>query len=853
MDLSLHLPVYEIKDALLSSLSGCGQIVLSAPTGSGKSTQVPKMVLEALGEDQGRILVLQPRRLAARMLAERVAFELGVEVGTLVGYQTRYERVMSKDSRIVFITEGILTRMLIGSPSLPGISAIIFDEFHERSLHVDMGLAMAKHCRNTVRPDLKLVVMSATLETEPLLAYLPGSEHIHAEGRMYPVEISYMPMPVHPNVFMNAASALRSILNRGVSGDVLIFMPGGYEIRKTQEEIGRISSREPFKVLPLYGDLPPEAQRAVMEPCEMRKVIIATNIAETSLTIPGVRHVIDSGLVRINRYDSVRGVDMLETQKISRDSADQRSGRAGREAEGTCQRLWSMLDQSQKAVHSVPEIRRMDLSEAVMAVKSYGFHDIQSFPWYEAPPSQAMSEAERLLEQLGISEKHGGGLTELGRQLQSMPSHPRLSLLQYYGALHGCFREAALASALISGRPLVTGSVSDGAVRRQRRQDARQQKRHEDVPQSDFLVQISLLELAKEYHFEVGRCQELGVHGGVARDAWRAYEDFVRNGRRMGWDVESSSGGAEAFLRCILRAFPDRLAKRRDLGTLVCDLAGGRRGELSKDSIVREEPLFIAGELREVSGTGVQGMRLVLGLASGIREQWLWDDFEDEFVDGDEVYWDEKNQAVRRRMSLSCLGVLLEETLRQDPDPQAAEEMLAVRLDEGKLPLPNWDEDVERWISRVRWLRGVMPEHPLPEYDERDIAKIHRMLCAGETSYRAVKAKRCLDAVRHFLSGPDIQFVEEHAPAVIVLPKGRKMKIEYVPGQQPKGRAKIQDIYDMTKTIRVAGGRASILMDILAPNNRTVQITEDMESFWSVQYPKIKPQLSRRYPRHEWR
>ena len=491
------------------------------------------------------------------------------------------------------------------------------------------------------------------------------------------------------------------------------------------------------------------------------------------------------------------------------------------------------------------------MAEAVLAVTAYGFHDPLQFPWVEVPPEKPLIEAQKLLIQLGFIHENGNGLTELGRKLQNVPAHPRLSLLLLNGAQNGCFKEAAMAAALVAGRPIITSAMAGTQQLKEHRQTARRQKRTEDLPESDFIIQMGLLEAAHSSDFLPDICQRLGIHGGAAREAWRAYEDCMRIGNRMGWDTHSTDEAS--FLRCILKAFPDRLAKRKSQGTLICELAGGRRAEQSRDSAARDEDLFIAAEIREVAGTGVQSSKLLLGLASGIREQWLWEDFPDALQDGDEVYWEEQSQQVRRRLTMSCLGVLLDETLRQDPDPIAAAELLAKRLDEGKLTLPNWDEDVEKWINRVRWLREIMPEHPLPNYDEADIAKIHRMLCAGETSYRAVKAKNCLDAARQLLSGSDIQFVESNAPGVIMLPRGRRMKISYAPGQPPKGRARIQDIYDMTKTIRIAGGRASILMDILAPNNRTVQITEDMESFWAVQYPKIKPMLSRRYPKREWR
>lgn len=851
-----QLPVCRLHDALVGAVTDGRPVVLTAPTGSGKSTQVPKMLLEALGHAglRGKVIVLQPRRLAARMLAERVAAEMGVPCGGLVGFQTRYERVCGPDTRILFLTEGILTRMLIASPRLPEVAAVVFDEFHERSLNVDLGLAMARHCLGTLRPDLRLVVMSATLDAESLLAFLPGSVHLHAEGRAFPVDIRYLRTLGTQSLYAHASQALMDILNERLPGDILVFMPGGQEIRRAEEEFRHIRSTEPLTFLPLYGDLPPERQRAVMEPLPTRKVIIATNIAETSLTIPGVRHVIDSGLARVARFDAARGVDILETQKIARDSADQRAGRAGREAPGTCRRLWLELEQSHKPVRSVPEIDRIDLAEAVLAVCAYGFHDPRQFPWFETPAEKPLLDACRLLEQLGVLAPDWGGLTDLGRDIRVLPAHPRLALLLHQGARHGCFREAALAAALVSGRPLVTGSVSTHAQGTQRRQDARRRQRAEHLPQSDFLVLGDLLEQAADAHFQPDRCQAMGIHAGAARDAWRAFGDFLAAGRRLRWAVdESADGSAEAFLRCVLRAFPDRLARRRDQGTLLCDLAGGRRAELARDSVVRDETLFVAAEMRETDATGKPSPRLLLALCSGVREEWLWEDFPDQLVEGDEPVWDERAQAVRRRLSLTCLGITLDETLRQDPDPAVAAEMLASRLDEGKLTLPEWNEDVERWIARVLWLRDVMPDHPLPAFDDADKARIHRLLCEGETSYRAVKAKSCLDAIRRFMGPANVQFVERNAPAALMLPRGRRMRIDYVPGQTPRGRARIQDLYDMTQTVRIAGGRVAILMDILAPNNRTVQITADMESFWSVQYPKIRNQLARRYPKHEWR
>ncbi len=497
------LPIFSIREEFCAALRKRGAVVLTAPTGSGKSTQVPHFLAELY---KGRILVLQPRRLAARMLAERVAQECGSPLGEFVGFQTRYERVFSSATRILFVTEGILTRMLVGDGELSGISCVVFDEFHERSLNTDLGLAMTQELRHAKRPDLGLVVMSATMDAEPVRRYLDNAPVVSAEGRLFPVETTHCDQATRMlGPIQGAAKALREILADNADGDILVFMPGGYEIRKTIECCSKMSYGKPLEFLPLYGDLPPAEQRRVMEPSSRRKVIVATNIAETSLTIPGVRHVIDSGLARVSHFDAARGVNTLVTEGIARDAAEQRTGRAGREGPGSCRRLWTWLEHAARPSRTTPEVLRVDLAEAVLAVHAFGYRKPEEFPWFEPPPRKMMDGAEKLLLALGFLEANGK-LTSLGEKLSLVPAHPRIAKLLWLGAERGCFEETTWAAALLSERPLITGNSSSRATNTARRQEQKQARKSTALPASDFLVQTQAAQAAEKVNFSPEFC-----------------------------------------------------------------------------------------------------------------------------------------------------------------------------------------------------------------------------------------------------------------------------------------------------------------------------------------------------------
>ena len=452
------LPIYSAQDELLYALRSQPRVILSAPTGSGKSTQVPQIILDhgLAGDDQ--IVVLQPRRLAARLLARRVANERGVPVGSEIGYQVRFENHTSSKTRIVYVTEGILLRRLIDDPQLEGISIILFDEFHERHLFGDVTLARAMLLQRSSRSDLRLLVMSATLDIHSLAGYLEPCKVVESKGRTFPVAIRYLDKPHHArkqSPWALAASTFEQIVRSGAEGNVLIFMPGRYEIRKTMEEICRLPASRGFTILPLHGDLPPADQDAAVTPGSTRKVVISTNIAETSITIEGVRIVIDTGLARMHRFDPYRGINTLLIEKISRAAADQRAGRAGRTAPGVCVRLWSDKQHQERSLRETPEILRLDLAEVILSLKAGGIVDIDSYPWIDRPLEHAVERAVTLLTDLGGLAPEDGHVTQIGRRLLSFPVHPRYARMLIAAEDFDCVREAALAAALTQDRSLL--------------------------------------------------------------------------------------------------------------------------------------------------------------------------------------------------------------------------------------------------------------------------------------------------------------------------------------------------------------------------------------------------------------
>ncbi|MCG3150322.1 MAG: hypothetical protein PCFJNLEI_03805 [Verrucomicrobiae bacterium] len=831
------LPIIEIKDGLIAATAKYRRLILTAPTGSGKSTQVPQFLVDS--GFTGQVVILQPRRLPARLLAGWVAQSRGGKVGDEVGYQIRLDNVTSDKTRIRYVTEGILLRQMLNDPKLTGISAILFDEFHERHLYGDITLARALQIQETTRPDLLIIVMSATLDVNAVEKYLQPCLVLESKGRTFPVETQYISHPVGDMpVWDVAAEECERLVRLHREGDVLIFMPGGYEISRTVQAVKDMLGSK-FMVLPLHGELPPHEQDAAVARYDLRKVVVATNVAETSLTIDGVRLVIDSGLARIPRYDPHRGINTLLIEKVSRASSDQRTGRAGRTAPGISLRLWTQREHESRPAQELPEIKRLDLAEVVLTLKASGVDDVKAFRWLEPPDPRSLERAEVLLEDLGALDHHQR-ITDLGRRMLAFPLHPRYSRMLLAAHEIGCVRQIALIAALTQGRSLLT------------RGDGRQVRDSRDElfggeTASDMFVLMRAWRYADRNGYDLRRCKALGIHAQSARQVGPLYEQFIDIARREKLDVSEKPTTNEAIQRCILVGFSDHLAHRLDAGTLRCEIVHNRRGLLARESVVTA-PLFVATEIAEIEGKEVN---VLLNLCTEVKEDWLKQLFPEDFQETRAVALDESRRVVCR-IQRRFRDLVLDSKPTNDVPRDEAARILAEEVVAGRLKLNEWNDAVEQWILRVNWLKEWMPELELPGITDEDRTTLIQQLCLGSLSYKEIKDKPVWPVVKSWLSGQQQAWIDEYTPERIELKSGRRAKVTYSADGPPTLAARIQDLYG-TNSLSIASGRVPLRIEVLAPNNRPIQTTENLVGFWREQYPKLKVELQRKYPKHEWR
>jgi ATP-dependent helicase HrpB len=869
----MALPIYEIERDIIARLQADRRLILSAPTGSGKSTQVPQMLLRHGLLGDGQVVILQPRRLAARLLATRVAQELGVRLGDEVGYQIRFENCTSAKTKIRFVTEGVLLRQLIDDPQLRAVAVILFDEFHERHLYGDITLARALDLQEQQRPDLRLAVMSATLNAGELEKYLsansanptPEAEFrcsvLASAGRTFPVETEYLARRVGlngPPVWELAAEEFARFVNAGGEGDVLVFMPGGFEISQTIEAIRHTSEAKGYLILPLHGELAPKDQDAAVARYQQPKVVVATNVAETSITIDGVRLVIDSGLARIARYDAHRGINTLMIEKISQANAEQRTGRAGRTAPGKCVRLWSRPEHDERPPHEMPEIRRLDLSEVVLTLKAAGVDDLRKFRWLEKPDEIALTHAEELLEDLGAikaarfpADAPAGApaptlqITPVGRKMLAFPLHPRYARMLLAAQEYRCVHQACLVAALTQGRDLLLRNPGREA------ETAREDLLGEKAG-SDFWIVMRAWSFAVNNQFRVEACRKLGIHAVTAKQVGPLLEQFLRIAKDEGLDTRPNDVKDEALQKCILIGFSDRVARRMDQGTLRCELVHGRRGVLARESKVQHSPLLVAAEIREVEGRDRE-VNTLLSLATAIEADWLRELFPDDIKTDLHVEFDAQQKRVLAAELVRFRDLALAAKRIDPPPAEAAARLLADEVLAGRLLLPNWDHSVEQWLARLQLLCQQCADLQLPAITEDDKKHIIEQLCHGAASYKDIKEREVKPIVMSWLSPAQRELLDKHAPERLTLPNGRTPKVNYESGKAPFISLRIQELYDVNQTPKVALGRVPVTVHILTPGMKPVQVTQDLANFWREHYPKLKSELARKYPKHFWR
>jgi ATP-dependent helicase HrpB len=828
------LPIDPLLPEICRRLAEARCLVLEAPPGAGKTTRVPPALLEALPAG-GEIVVSEPRRLAARLAAHRVAAESRERVGERIGYSVRFEDVSGPRTRIRYVTEGVLLRRLLDDPLLESVSAVLIDEVHERHLATDLCLALVHRLRQSSRPDLWLCVMSATIEADAIAEYLGGCPIVRSEGRLFPLTIEHQQRPDDRPLEKQVVSAVRRLITEQPDGHVLVFLPGAAEIRRASDALEPLAGAEGLAVLPLHGDLDLADQARAVEDGTRRKLVLSTNVAESSVTVEGVSAVVDSGMARVAGHSPWTGLPRLELAKVSRASATQRAGRAGRTRPGRVLRLYTRGDFETRPEHDSPEIARSDLSEALLMLYGAGV-DARALPFLDAPPEQALAAAERLLERLGAAQNRA--LTDVGQRMLAMPLHPRLARVLVEGERRGMASEAALAAALLSERDIRAGARTRfGAA----------SALDVLVGDSDVTALADLFEEAEAEGFAAHRVRALGLDSRALRAVERARRQIARVAKNRGRAPESAEEADRALRIAVLAGFCDRVAKRRAPASNELVLMSGGTARLAETSVVQRARLLVAIDVDE-RRSGRSGA-LTVRLASAIEPEWLLDLHPDLLEASEELVWDDANERVMRVSRISCESVVLEEDrVPAPPSEQASELLLRMALTRA----PGLVSDLEGLAARVAVLRDALPEQNVPPLGEAELRAALVRACAGASSLSELRAVDLAAAVEAGFDDRLRRLLRDEAPERIQLPGGRSLLVHYERDKPPWVESRLQDFFGMSEAPRVGRGRVPLTLHLLAPNQRAVQVTSDLGGFWERHYATIRRELMRRYPRHAW-
>ncbi|WP_263367372.1 ATP-dependent helicase HrpB [Edaphobacter bradus] len=764
------LPVDLILPAILDSLAHHPNLVIEAAPGAGKTTRVPPALL---GLVKGEVVVLEPRRIAARLAARRVAWELGEQVGETAGYQVRFEGAVGPRTRLRFVTEGVLTRRLLSDPTLKGVDAVVLDEFHERHLDSDLALALLKRLQRT-RPDLRIVVMSATLDAAPVSQYLDACPIVRSEGRMFELSITHLPYSPEP-LQTQVRNAVELLVREKRAGDILVFLPGAAEIRRAMRECETVARQADWIVLPLHGDLSPAEQDRVVSPASQRKLIMATNIAESSVTIDGITTVIDSGLARFASYSPWTGLPSLHVGRVSKASAAQRAGRAGRTGPGCVLRLYPEEDFLRRREYDAPEIARSELSQLCLTLRALQITHFDEIDWLEPPPAIAVQNAESLLDLLGATRS-------MAQRMARFPLSPRLSRILIEAMERGVGDDGCVAAALLGS-------------------GARSEK-------NDLLA---AMETPQDRH----ALQHVEQLRRIARPPKQTYHDD------------------DAVLISILAGFPDRVARRRTGNQVL--LSTGASAELVGEPPPYDFMVAIDSEDRKEKPLPL------IRMTARIEPEWLIDLFPDRVQERSSVIWNHVAERVDAVNALLYDELVIQESRDVVPDEQAAADLLARKALEA---------GVDRFVDGDA-LEDFMARVDFAGFEQPDIPHALRELCSGIRSFAELK-RTATHLISLLEQNMDARRLREIAPVSIRLQNGRQTKVHYELGKPPWIASRLQDFFGMRDTPRIGVDQTPVVLHLLAPNHRPVQMTTDLAGFWERLYPQVRRELMRRYPRHQW-
>lgn len=821
----LPLPIDEILPSIRRALETCPNALLTAAPGAGKTTRVPLALLEASWLSGRKIVLLEPRRLAARAAAARMADELDERVGETVGYRMRLDTKVGPKTKIEVVTEGILTRMLHQDPSLEVYGMVLFDEFHERSLQADTGLTLCLEAQRLFRPDLRLLVMSATLDCGPVSDLLGHAPIITCEGRMFPVDIRYLDQPLAGPLDRAVTQTIkRSLLQN--HGSVLVFLPGIAAIRRVERMLLDADLGSSIHIAPLHGELPQAMQDAAIRPAApgSRKIVLATSIAETSLTIDGVRVVIDSGWLRLPRFDPRSGLTRLETIRVTKDAADQRRGRAGRLEPGVCYRLWTEREQAALATHRPPEILEADLAPLMLDLAQWGTQNPEELSWLTPPPQGGISQSKELLTRLGAFSIDGR-LTEHGRQMAAFPLHPRLSHM------------------LIQSRPLKLADLACEVAALLSERDILQRPRDHQNP--DLRVRVDLLH---------GECDSIGLAPNratverVKRTAhlWRRQVSEPSEERNNNGHDPSQTVGVLLAL-----AYPDRIAQRQAGEGSRYRLVNGRGARFTEPNPMDGEPFLVVADL----DGGTPWARI--NLAAPIAREEIESLYRDQLVEEESVTWDETCGAVRASRRQQLGAVVTSETAISQPDEGRLIEALLQGIRCAGFECLPFTRELREWQARVIWVRRV--EGPCSGWPDLSNEALLKTLgtwlspsLTGITTLDRVKRLNLTAPLHALLTYEQHRRLDQLAPTHLVVPSGSRLRIDYEQREYPVLAVRLQEMFGCKETPQVANGKIPVMLHLLSPAGRPVQVTQDLAGFWKRSYHEVRKELRGRYPKHHW-